>query len=202
MKLNGWIYKNFQSPKQGLNVHLGPGQRNYIKGWVNVDSNFLTAKVDVWANLLDTLPFRDNSVDVFYSHHVIEHLPESYLCEHFNQMFKALRSGGGIRIGCPHAGNAYRKYVEGDISWFSSDFPIKRSSLGGRLANFIFCGGEHLTALDETYLTELAKNAGFTDIQFKCPRQESDLVGQEVLLTELEDDISCPHTIIMEARKP
>ncbi|MGB3207689.1 MAG: hypothetical protein WBB28_22115 [Crinalium sp.] len=202
MRTNAWIYKNFRSPKEGLKVHLGPGQGNYINGWLNVDANFISAKIDLWANLLDPLPFRDNSVEIFYSHHVIEHLPESYLPTHFEQMFKALHSGGGIRVGAPHAGNAYRKYTEGDIAWFSSDFPYNRSSIGGRLANFIFCDGEHLTALDETYLTEIAKNAGFIDISFKLPTKESDLVGEEILSKENETDFLYPHTIIMEAKKP
>jgi predicted SAM-dependent methyltransferase len=200
MRLNGWIYKNFRCPEQGIKVHLGPGQNNYIEGWVNVDANLISSKIDLWANLLDGLPFRDNSVEIFYSHHVIEHLPDSYLAQHFAQMFKALRPGGGIRIGCPHAGNACRKYVAGDYDWFW-EFPYKRESLGGRFTNFVFCAGEHLTALDETYLRELAKNAGFVNIQFKLPCKESDLVGQEVLSKEFEDDFVYPHTLILEAQK-
>lgn len=32
-------------------VQLGPGQKNYIDGWVNVDANFVTAKIDIWADI-------------------------------------------------------------------------------------------------------------------------------------------------------
>src|SRR5947209_5397502 len=83
MKINSMLYKAVRSPSEGLvKVHLGPGQKNYLPGWINVDANLFTAKIDVWANLCDPLPFRDNSVDVFYSHHVIEHLPDSFLPTH------------------------------------------------------------------------------------------------------------------------
>lgn len=205
MQISGLLYKNFKCPQRGLKVHLGPGQNNYINGWLNVDSNFLSAKIDVWANLLDRLPFRQESVDIFYSHHVIEHLPDSHLIIHFQEMFQALRPGGGIRIGAPHMGNACRKYIEGDYNWFS-DFPSKKESVGGRFMNFIFCEGEHLTALDESYLTEIAEQAGFVDIKFLCPVKETNLVdlgiNEVVLSKESESDLSFPHTVILEARKP
>ena len=73
MALNAWRHRNFSARAgQTVRVHLGPGQKNYLPGWVNVDANFLTAKIDVWANLADPLPFPDASVDAIYSHHVIE----------------------------------------------------------------------------------------------------------------------------------
>ena len=205
MRANGWVYKNFKCPKQGLKVHLGPGQKNYLKGWVNVDANFITTKVDVWANLLNSLPFRDGSIDLFYSHHVIEHLPDSHLPKHFAEMLRCLRPGGGIRIGAPNLGNACFKYLEKDYGWFY-DFPNKRKSMGGRFTNFVFCRGEHLTALDASYLTELAEETGFVNISFCIPTKETSLVDlgveAEVLSKEWESDFAYPHTIIMEARKP
>lgn len=205
MRVNGWLYKNFRCPQEGLKVHLGPGQGNYLEGWLNVDANFLTAKVDVWANIVDPLPFRDGSVDVFYSHHLIEHLPDSHLPKHFNELFKALRPGGAIRIGAPHLGNACRKYIENHYDWFG-DFPDKRNSMGGRFTNFIFCRGEHITALDESYLAEFAEQAGFVDIRFCIPQKETNLteigINEEVLSKEWESDFDCPHTVILEARKP
>jgi predicted SAM-dependent methyltransferase len=205
MLVNGWLYRHLRAERAGARVHLGPGQRNYVDGWINVDANFLTAKVDVWADVSTHLPFPDASVDVFYSHHVIEHLHDWHLPQHFASMHRALRRGGGIRIGAPHLGNACRKYVEGDAGWFG-DFPDLRSSVGGRFTNFVFCHGEHLTALDDTYLAELASNAGFRDVRFCAPTKETNLrdvgVDERILATEHESDWACPHTIILEARKP
>ncbi|WP_017653939.1 class I SAM-dependent methyltransferase [Fortiea contorta] len=205
MRSSAWFYKTFKCPPSGLKVHLGPGQGNYLSGWVNLDANFITSKIDLWADLHHPLPFRDASVNIFYSHHVIEHLPDKLLANKFAEMFKALAPRGGIRIGVPHLGNACHKFVQKDYTWFSN-FPETRDSIGGKLMNFIFCGGEHLTALDESYLSELAKKAGFVDIQFCLPSKETNLaelgINSQVLSLEHESDIEYPHTAILEARKP
>jgi len=201
MRINGMIYRAFRHPTAPVRVHFGPGKKRYLEGWINLDANFITAKIDLWANLLDPLPFRDSSVELFYSFHVIEHLPDAYLPQHFKDMYRCLKPGGGVRVGGPDVGNACRKYLEGDLDWFS-DFPDRRESIGGRFTNFVFCQGEHLTALSHSYLRELAQEAGFTDIRFCIPSRESDLIGPEVMAMEEESDLSCPHSIVMEARKP
>src|SRR5690242_16651159 len=90
MRLSGMAYRCFRAPLTGnaeiIKVQLGPGQDNYLEGWINLDSNIVSAKLDVWANLEDPLPFRSNSVDIFYSHHVIEHIPDRHLVAHFRDM--------------------------------------------------------------------------------------------------------------------
>jgi hypothetical protein len=202
MRLNGALYRVARQPKEPINVQLGCGAHHYIPGWVNVDGNILTARPDLWANLLDPLPFRENSVQVFYSHHVVEHLPERFLSAHFRNLYRCLVPGGGLRIGGPDIGNACRKFVEGDLNWFALMMPIARQSIGGRFANFVFCGGEHLTALSESYLQELATDAGFIDVKRCLPGRDSRFVGPEVLSGEHESDYEVPHTVIIEARKP
>jgi len=173
MRLNGWLHRNLRAPRKGtVKVHLGPGRKNYLAGWINVDANCFTAKCDVWANLNNALPFPDNTVDVFYSHHVIEHLPDALLPFHFREMFRCLKNGGVVRVGGPNGDSAMRKYVEGDVAWFS-DFPDKRGSLGGRLANFILCRGEHLAILTPSYLTELAGATGLVNLQICLPAKQT-----------------------------
>src|SRR6476646_2126803 len=66
MLVNGAVYRNFRAPKsrssKTVKVHLGPGQGHYKPGWINVDANILTARVDLWADFRNRLPFRDESV--------------------------------------------------------------------------------------------------------------------------------------------
>jgi predicted SAM-dependent methyltransferase len=206
MYVNGVAYKALRCPAgAALKVHLGPGQRNYLEGWVNVDANLVSSRPDLWADLRNPLPFRTGSVSLFYSHHVVEHLPDDHLKRHFSELFRALRSGGGIRVGVPHVGNACRKLVEGDAAWFS-DFPDPHSSIGGRFKNFVFCRGEHLTAFDETYMKELLEASGFRDTRFLTPTKATGLadlgIDDTVLALEYESDFRTPHTLIVEARKP
>jgi predicted SAM-dependent methyltransferase len=200
MRLNGIAYKAFRQPREPIKAHLGCGRKNYLAGWVNLDANMVTAHPDVWANLLRPLPFRDSSVECFYSFHVIEHLPDSYLPSHFREMYRCLIPGGRIRVGGPDIGNACRKYLEGDIKWFSA-WPDSHASIGGRFTNFVFCSGEHLTALTESYLGELCGTAGFRDIQKCLPCRETGFAPPEVLRNEFESDFECPHSILIEARK-
>src|SRR5689334_4739045 len=127
MRLNACLYRTFRAPTAGLiRVHLGPGQKNYFQGWVNLDANPLTAKIDVWADLTSRLPFKDSTIDAFYSHHVIEHLPDTELARLFDEMYRCLKPGGIIRMAGPHGDNAIIKYMENDAEWFG-EWPDKRA---------------------------------------------------------------------------
>jgi SAM-dependent methyltransferase len=201
MRINGVLYRRFRQNGRPIKAHLGCGQKNYVPGWVNVDANFLTAKIDLWANLEHGLPFRDDSVERIYSFHVIEHLPDRELAPHFREMLRALVPGGVIRVGGPNIDNACVKLQQNDARWFP-DFPDIRTSVGGKFANFVFCRNEHLTALTKSYLQELASDAGFIDIHFCAPVRETVYFDEDVLRIEYEDDQEYPHSILIEARKP
>jgi predicted SAM-dependent methyltransferase len=204
MKWNAAFYRALRAPRHGeVKVHLGPGQNNYVEGWINLDANFITARVDVWADLSNTLPFRDATVDAFYSHHVIEHLSDRVIASLFKEMCRCLKPTGIIRIGGPDGDTAIRKFLENDTAWFG-DWPDKRKSIGGRFANFIFCRGEHVTMLSRSYLAELAGDAKFSNVRFCAPAIETDypqLIDEHVLGKEYEPTPEAPHTIILEAVK-
>lgn len=202
MKLNGWRYKLTSAPRKGnVKVHLGPGQRNYIEGWINIDANMFTGKCDLWADLRNPLPFYDNSVDAFYSHHVIEHLPKIY--EHLVDCFRCLKPGGAYRVGGPNGDEAIKKFVENDKEWFS-DWPTKRYSIGGRFENFIFCKGEHLTILTFSMLKEMMQDVGFTQINSCLPVKETRFptIFDDCKKHESELDFTAPKTLIVEGIKP
>lgn len=202
MKINGIIYRYFRAPNKGeLKVHLGPGKNNYIEGWINVDANMFTGKCDVWADLRNPLPFQSETFDAMYSHHVIEHLPNIHY--HFRDVYRCLRPGGVYRVGGPNGDSAIAKFTEKDIQWFS-DYPDKRASIGGRFENFIFCRQEHLTILTYSFLEEIMKNVGFTDLRLCKPVKETHYpeLFQECLLKEHESDFDVPHTLIIEGIKP
>jgi predicted SAM-dependent methyltransferase len=201
MRMNAARYR-FVSRKQiqPIRVHLGPGQRNYLDGWVNVDANLISSRPDIWADLRYKLPFADEQIDAFYSHHVIEHLPD--LDYHFREMYRCLKPGGTIRVGGPHGDNAIAAMAAGRHDWFG-DWPRNRRSLGGRFENFIFCRGEHLTILTESFLRELAEDAGFKDFTVCSPKQTRfpDVYGDDVFEREPNPTPELPSTLLIEARK-
>ncbi len=203
MQASGLVYRSFLAPRSGaVKVQLGPGQRNYLPGWINVDANIFTGKCDVWADLRRKLPFRDETVDVLYSHHVIEHLPD--IAFHFREIYRCLKPGGCFRVGGPNGDSAIRKFAEGDAAWFI-DYPDTRRSLGGKFENFIFCRQEHLTILTYSWLHELASDTGFHGLRCCKPGCETSLgewIDQTVLAMEPETTPDMPHTLIIEGIKP
>jgi SAM-dependent methyltransferase len=202
MSINAVLYRHLRAPKNGpLKVHLGPGQKKYIDGWVNVDANMFTGKCDVWADLRNPLPFHSGSIEAIYSHHVIEHLPS--LLDHFRDAYRCLAPGGVYRVGGPNGDSAIRKFAENDARWFG-DFPDERSSIGGKFENFIFCRREHLTILTSSFLEEVMSSIGFTDLRVCKPVRETHhpQLFQDCLLKEYETDFDVPHTLIIEGVKP
>ncbi len=202
MALSGYLYRSFKAPREGkARVHLGPGQKNYIEGWINVDANIFTGKADVWADLRYPLPFHDETIDCIYSHHMIEHLPNMQV--HFSEVWRCLKPGGVYRVGGPNGDAAIKKFIENDVKWFY-DFPDSRISIGGRFENFISCRGEHLTILSFSFLDELLTRCGFVNIRLCKPVIETNHLPlfEECLAKEHEFDFEAPHTIIVEAEKP
>lgn len=171
MTINGILYRYLKSPKKEYSrVHLGPGRLNYLSGWINVDANVFSGKADVWADLRNPLPFHNESIDVFYSHHMIEHLPNIEF--HLSEVYRCLKPGGVYRVGGPNGDSAIAKFIENDVDWFG-DFPDKRTSIGGRFENFIFCRQEHITILTYSFLEEIATKLGFINFKSCKPVKET-----------------------------
>ena len=201
LKLNGILYRIFRAPKEGLvKVHLGPGIKNYLNNWINVDSNKITGKLDVWADLRNPLPFHTNTVDALYSHHVVEHLPN--ITNHFKEAYRCLKPSGVYRVCVPNGDSAITKFMENNKKWFG-DRPEYRSSIGGRFDNFVFCRQEHLMILTHSFLEELLSDAGFSGIKKCLPVKETFYKDkfEDCLQKEWEWDYEAPHTLVLEASK-
>jgi predicted SAM-dependent methyltransferase len=201
LMISGWFYRVFLSPRQGyVRVQIGPGKNKYLAGWINVDANFVSAKTDCISDFRRKLPFRDGTVDAFYSINVLEHLPD--IDFHFRELYRCLKPGGVIRVGGPNGDSHIKKYLEGDLEWFSV-FPDRRESVGGRLSNYLMMRGEHLHILTPSFLREVSEAAGFKEMQVCCPRYETnfgDLFAAAVA-TEYEDTPKIPKHFLIEAVK-
>jgi predicted SAM-dependent methyltransferase len=202
LAISGWFYRVFLAPRSGtVKVQLGPGKRNYLPGWINVDANFLTAKADCIADFRHALPFRDNSVDAIYSINVLEHIPD--IDFHFREMYRCLKPGGVIRVGGPSGDSHIKKFLEGDLEWFST-FPDLRKSVGGRLSNYLMMRGEHLHILTESFLREISDNEGFRNFKVCSAVTETNFgeLFAPAIATEYESTPETPKAFLIEAVKP
>jgi len=81
-----------------LKLNIGAGY-NFIPGFVNID---ISPKADVSLDLnSDPLPFDDNSVDMVFSYHCLEHI-ENYLFI-LGEIHRVLKHRGRFLIGLPYA---------------------------------------------------------------------------------------------------
>lgn len=97
------------SQSKRLNLACGS---TYIadKLWVNVD--FYPHSLDViQLNLLNPLPFPDNSFDLVYSSHFIEHVPRHLVSGLMAEWLRVLRPGGILRLVLPDCQEMFSEYL-------------------------------------------------------------------------------------------
>jgi len=127
-------------------VNMGAGNTR-IEGAINID---ISPKADISLNLgVDPLPFDDESVDLIYSDHTIEHV-ENYLYL-IGEVNRVLKKGGCFLVGVPyvtltkyHLVNPYHLH---NFNEYSFDF-FDPTKLRGSAAEF---GDIDLRRLSHSY---------------------------------------------------
>ena len=80
-------------------LNIGCGHR-FHRDWVNIDIAPASPEVKK-VNILQGLPYPDNSFDVVYHSNVLEHLPKQKGAEMIFECFRVLKPGGILRINVP-----------------------------------------------------------------------------------------------------
>jgi len=121
-----------------INVACGA---SFAEGWVNVD--FLPGSKEVrQVNILNGLPFADNSCDVIYASHFLEHLTIEMAESFLRESYRVLRAGGRIRIVVPDLEeicSTYIKYRQSEQHQFADFVAVElidqcvRMKSGGQL---------------------------------------------------------------------
>lgn len=180
----------------GVHLHLGCGH-TYLKGFINIDANPLL-KTDLWLDVRNGLPFPSSSVNSIYATHMLEHFYPDELQSLLKEFMRVLKQGGGVRLIVPSLSSAIAAYSLGRRDWFTSHFPRRYESLGGRFANFIFCDGQHRLAFDFGYFAELLSACGFSEI-IEVSEGKSKLYGDTVMPYQPVVVSGLPHSLYIEA---
>lgn len=94
---------------EGKYLNLGCGSR-FIESWVNID--FVSNSRHVKAhNLISGIPAADNSFDVVYHSHVLEHFAKGDGEKFIKECFRVLKPGGIIRVVVPELEQLARSYI-------------------------------------------------------------------------------------------
>jgi len=179
-------------------LHVGCGSKRF-DGWINLDMN---PKGDLTLDLREGLPFADDSVELIYTEHALEHFYREddgpYLLE---ECLRSLEPGGTIRITVPDA-EAYMHYYMGNLPEDLAEelAKVHRRFTGTRMdvVNSAFrWKHQHLYMYDEETLKRLLESIGYTAVERKAYRESA---VDELSTLDLED--RRPETLYMEAKKP
>ncbi len=112
---------------------------DYLSDWYK-DNNKLTEKgihYDLFS--LDPISVKDETGEIIYSSHTIEHIKDEHAQHFFNEAFRILKKGGVIRITAPDIDLHYQAFKNDDYdfyywrSWYSKASDYKRIMLNQSL---------------------------------------------------------------------
>ncbi|PCJ63256.1 MAG: hypothetical protein COA79_00175 [Planctomycetota bacterium] len=154
--------------KQLLKLSLGSGSQK-IEGFKNVDIN-AAINPDFLMDITD-LQFNDDSVDVLYASHVLEHLENKTTLEHKDFLLKVLRKWNNLLT---HDGSLY--ICVPDIETISNALleNIKKTETVNSLVEMIYGGkrnkfDRHYFGFTKSTLSDLLIKAGYQNIEYFEP---------------------------------
>lgn len=137
-----------------MKLHLGCGEK-HIEGYVNIDSRKLES-VDLVEDISKLQSIKNNTVDLIYASHVLEHFGRHKYMEVLERWYEVLKPGGVIRISVPDFNSVCEHYLEN-----------KNLSL---LKGFLYGGQNypenyHYCAWDFKSLSDDLSSIGFKNIE-------------------------------------
>lgn len=90
-------------------LNIGCGNR-FHPDWFNIDQTSKSPEVQV-ANLEKGIPLPDQSMEVVYHSHVLEHIPKQFVDSFLSENYRVLKPGGICRIVVPDLEQVTREYL-------------------------------------------------------------------------------------------
>lgn len=143
-----------------MKLHLGCGKR-YIDGFYHVDAlNY--EHVDHVGSVTDLSQFSDQSIDLIYASHLLEHFSRVETANVLSEWFRVLKVGGVLRLAVPDFEKVVQVY-------------LKNGKIDGLLGFLV--GGQkdeydyHKMVFDYGSLSDLLQNVGFKSVSAWDHRQ-------------------------------
>lgn len=141
-------------------LHLGSGD-HVLPCWANIDALALPG-VTPW-DLRKPLPVADDSIDLIYSEHFIEHVTRAQGVRLLADCHRALRPGGVIRLSTPDLAKLIEEYQAGRLDeWADVDW---HPASPAQLVNEAVREWGHLFIFDYPELSGLLRELGYRDVR-------------------------------------
>lgn len=145
-------FPNLESGK--VNLHLGCGPINHPK-FINVDG--LPAPHVHYIRPIDDLScFKEESVDLIYASHCLEHFSHRQLHEVLTEWFRVLKKGGTLRLSVPDFDLLLDVYKDSGNDVYSIIYAL----MGNQDYKYNF----HMIIFNKASLSSSLKEAGFSKI--------------------------------------
>lgn len=141
-------------PESEKKLHIGCGKR-YLPGFIHVDARKLP-HVDHVCSADKLGMFDDNSVDLIYACHVLEHFKRTETIKVLMEWNRVLKSGGTLRLAVPDFESLIKVYKK------TGDLKLILGPLVGRQD---YPENTHYNIFDYACLKEHLESAGFKDIR-------------------------------------
>jgi predicted SAM-dependent methyltransferase len=184
-------------------LHLGAGQ-NVRPGWLNTDLHDYGRPDElVYLDARRPFPLPDESFDLVFSEHMLEHLSYAEGLRCLGECRRVLRPDGRIRIATPSLEQLVRLY-DSELSdvqhryirWAVESFvPETDAPLPGFVVNNFLHAWGHRFVYDRKTLRHALESAGFVDVQDASIGELEQHLRNEPEFNEYE-------TIVLEARRP
>lgn len=154
--------RKFAAPYR-LNVGCG---KVHFDGWVNLDENTDLDTVDLVWDLRRGLPVEDQSCELIYCEHLLEHLTAEQGLRFLSECRRALTADGVLRVAMPSLDFILERAVSPD--WRDQDW-LKWSKFGNvktraEMINVAFRSWGHQYLYDREELHRRLGEAGFSRI--------------------------------------
>jgi SAM-dependent methyltransferase len=181
-------------------LHLGAGE-NLLTGWLNTDLHDYGRRELVYLDVRKRFPFPNESFDVVFSEHMLEHLTYAEGQHCLRECFRVLRPDGRVRIATPSLERLARLYDGGElreryIRWAVETLePELDAPLPGAVVNNFFRSWGHRFIYDAQTLRHALETAGFADVAESAVGELEGHLAEAAEFNEYE-------TIVLEGRRP
>jgi predicted SAM-dependent methyltransferase len=160
-----WYRVRFMGKKHDK-LHLGSG-KVVIPGWCNIDFDTQFPGVD-HLDLRKPLPFANNSIELIFSEHLIEHLPKADGLNLLRECYRVLKPGGKLRFGWPDFTKHLNAYLKKDKNYRKKMHKHMGPNLSGTYEEFfsdLLYSWDHRHMYTPKLLKRYFKEAGFKRVK-------------------------------------
>ena len=153
------------SKKDLIKLELGSGSKKGDNGFTTVDINGANISWD----LTNGIPLKDNSVDLIYSSHLLEHIAFKELILFLKECKRILKNNGVFSVCVPNAGYYLNAYFKGE-TFEKNYYPPALIETGSKIdqINYMaYMDGAHKYLFDEENLINTLLTAGFKYAQLR-----------------------------------